>query len=136
MTTTLPTGKLFRFTADQLSNQIAQEIGELTQIVADRPDRVTDRAINIERLRGQADVTAYLEDQFGSITVWGVEQNWTMAQVLLVQMSVVADLATQNPDDTGGSRLNDGKRAYNDGRREVLQYVARRLRYSEFFPGN
>ena len=130
------TGKLYRHTADQLRNHIAAEIGELTQIVAERPDRVTDRAINIERLRGQADVAAYLEKNFAEITVWGVEQNWTMTQVLLVQMNVVADLATQHPDDTGGSRLNDGKRAYNDGRREVLQYVARRLRYSEFFPGN
>ena len=136
MTTTLPTGKLFRFTADQLNNQIAQEIGELTQIVAERPTRVTDRAMSIERLRGQADVAAYLEKNFAEITVWGVEHNWTMTQVLLVQLDVVADLATQHPDDTGGSRLNDGKRAYNDGRREVLQYVARRLRYSEFFPGN
>jgi hypothetical protein len=136
MTTTLPAGKLFRYTADQIHNQIAQEIGELAPLLAERPDRVVDRAMNLERLRGQADVTAYLEKQFAEITVWGVKQNWTMTQVLLVQMDTVADLATQHPDDTGGSRLNDGKRAYNDGRREVLQYVARRLRYSEFFPGN
>lgn len=136
MNTTLSGSKLFRHTADQLHNQIGQEIGELAPLLAERPDRVTDRAINIERLRGQADVTAYLETQFADITKWGVEQNWTMTQVLLVQMSIVADLATQHPDDTGGSRLNDGKQAYNDGRRDVLQYVARRLRYNEFFPGN
>jgi len=136
MTTTLPAGKLFRYTADQIHNQIAQEIGELTPLLAERPDRVVDRAINLERMRGQADVIAYLEKHFAEITVWGVKQNWTMTQVLLVQMDTVADLATQHPDDTGSSRLNDGKRAYNDGRREVLQYVARRLRYSEFFPGN
>ena len=130
------TGKLYRHTADQLRNQIAQEIGELAPLIAERPDRIVDRAMHIERLRGMADVTAYLEEQFADITNWGVKQNWTMTQVLLVQMDMVADLATQHPDDTGGSRLNDGKRAYNDGRREVLQYVARRLRYSEFFPGN
>lgn len=136
MTTTLPTGKLYRHTADQINNQIAQEIGELAPLLAERPDRIVDKAISIERLRGQADVTKYLEDQFADITVWGVKENWTMTQVLLVQMSVVAELATQHPDDTGSGRLNDGKRAYNDGRHEVLQYVARRLRYSEFFPGN
>jgi hypothetical protein len=130
------TGKIYRHTADQLHNQIAQEIGELAPLLAARPDRVTDRALSIERLRGQADVAAHLEKHFDDITAWGVEKNWTMTQVLLVQMNLVADLATQHPDDTGGSRLNDGKRAYNDGRREVLQYAARRLRYSEFFPGN
>ena len=130
------TGKLYRSTSGQLRNQIAQQLGELAPAIAERPDRLSMLAGDIERLRGMADVTKYLEDQFEDVTNWGVEQNWTMTQVLLVQMNIVADLATQHPDDTGGSRLNDSKRAYNDGRREVLQYVARRLRYSEFFPGN
>lgn len=134
-TTTLK-GKLFRHTADQLRNQIAQEMGELAPAIADRPHRLIDLSMSIERLRGMADVTAHLEDHFARVTEWGVSQNWTMLQILVVQMDMVADLATQHPDDTGGSRLNDGKRAYNDGRREVLQYVARRLRYSDFFPGN
>ena len=130
------TGTLYRSTSGQLRNQIAQQLGELAPANAERPDRLSMLAGDIERLRGMADVTKYLEDQFEDVTNWGVEQNWTMTQVLLVQMNIVADLATQHPDDTGGSRLNDSKRAYNDGRREVLQYVARRLRYSEFFPGN
>lgn len=130
------TGKLYRHTADQLRNQIAQELGELAPLLAERPERIVDRAISIERLRGMADVTKYLEDKFSDLDVWAAEQGWTPGQVLLVQLDTVADLATQHPDDTGGSRLNDGKRSYNDGRREVLQYVARRLRYSEFFPGN
>lgn len=136
MTTTLPGGKLFRHTADQLRNQIAQEMGELAPAIAERPHRLVDLSMSIERLRGMADVTDYLERHFADLTPWAAEKGWTPVQVLVVQMDMVADLATQHPDDTGGSRLNDGKRAYNDGRREVLQYVARRLRYSEFFPGN
>lgn len=135
-TITLPL-KLYRHgTADDLHNQIAREIGMLTPNAAERPDRVIDMAIGIERLRGQADVLAYLEKEFYAIVHWGVEQGWTMQQTLLAQYDTVASLATQHPDDTWSSRLNDGKRAYNDGRREVLSYVVGELRRSEWFPGN
>lgn len=135
-TVTLPL-KLYRqMRADDIRNEIARQIGELTQKVADRPDRVTDYALNIERLRGQADVLAYLEDNFRGIVEYGGQQGWHMTQILLAQYDVVANLAVQHPDDTGGSRLNDGKRAYNDGRREVLAWVIRELARSEYFPGN
>ena len=116
-----------------MRNQIAEEIGQLTQRVANRPDRVTDYALDIERLRGQADVLVCLEDFFKGIVEQGGEQGWHMHQILLAQYDIVTNLAL---DDTGGSRLNDGKRAYNDGRREVLQYVTGELVRSEYFPGN
>jgi hypothetical protein len=132
-TITLPL-KLYRNgTADDLQKQVAREISLLPEA---RPDRIIDAAISIERLRGQADVLAYLEKEFYEIVHWGVEQGWTMQQTLLAQYDTVAGLATQHPDDTGGSHLNDGKRAYNDGRREVLAHVTGELRRSDYFPGN
>lgn len=135
-TITLPL-KLYRhLRADDIRNEIARQTGELTQKVAERPDLVTMYANNIERLRGQADVLAYLEENFRGTIEYGMEQGWHMTQILLAQYDVVAGMATQHPDDTGGSRLNDGKRAFNDGRREVLAYVTRELRRSDHFPGN
>jgi hypothetical protein len=131
---TITVKKLYRHTAADIRNQIGQEIGELTHKAADRPDRVADLAISIERLRGQADVLDTIEKQFADIEVWAVKQNWTITHVLLVQLDLVADLATQNPDDTWSGRGNDARRAYNDGRRDVLQYIARQLRFSEHFP--
>ena len=134
-TITLPL-KLFGGNSDDVHNQIAREIGVLTQDGAARPDRIIAAAMGIERLRGQADVLVYLEKEFYQIVHWGVEQGWTMQQTLLAQYATVAELATQPPDDSWGSRLNDAKRAYNDGRREVLSYVTGELRRSDYFPGN
>lgn len=135
-TLTLPL-KLFRNQrAEDIHNEIAREIGLLTSRVAERPDWVSIYANNIERLRGQADVLEQLERQFYDAVHWGVDQLWTMQQVLLTQYDILVDFATLHPDDTGGSRLNDARRAYNDGRREVIQWVARELRRSEWFPGN
>jgi hypothetical protein len=91
---------------------------------------------DLDALRGQADVLAYLEKEFYQIVHWGVEQGWTMQQTLLAQYATVAELATRPPEDSWGSRLNDAKRAYNDGRREVLSYVTGELRRSDYFPGN
>lgn len=132
-TITLPL-KLYRNQrAEDIRNTITDAVGRITE----RPsNRIIDAAINIERLRGQADVLAYLEKEFYEIVHWGVEQGWTMQETLLAQYATVAGLATQHPDDTGGSRLNDGKRAYNDGRREVLSYVTNELARSDYFPGN
>ena len=135
-TVTLPLKLFHSQNSADLHNQIAKSVGELTALVAERPDRVTDYAIAIERLRGQADVLEYLEESFRGIVEYGAEQGWHMTQILLAQYSVVADLALQYPDDTGGSRLNDGKRAYNDGWRSVLLHVIGDLRRSEYFPGN
>lgn len=67
---------------------------------------------------------------------WGVEQGWTMQQVLLAQYDTVATSATRHPDDAASGRGMDGRRAYNDGRREVLADVTGALRRSPHFPGN
>ena len=135
-TVTLPL-KLYRDgNAEDIRNRIASEIGMLTPNAAERPHRLIDMAINIERLRGQADVLAYLEKEFYAIVHWGVEENWTMQETLLAQYDTVAGLATAHPDDTGSGRHGDGRRAYNDGRREVLSYVTSLLRRSDYFPGN
>lgn len=135
-TTTLPL-KLFRGrNSKDIDNEIAREIGQLTPNVAERPDWVSIYANNIERLRGQLDVLRQLERQFYDAVHWGVEQRWTMQQTLLLQYDILIDLASMHPDDVGGSRLNDSKRAYNDGRREVIQWVARELRNNQWFPGN
>lgn len=123
-------------TSQDIHNDIARKIGELTPAVADRPDWITTYAQSIERLRGQADVLELLEKSFYQIVHWGVEQGWTMQEILLAQYDEVASLALQHPDDTGGTRNNDGKRAYNDGRREVLYAVQSKLRRDEWFPGN
>lgn len=132
-TITLPL-KLYRnSTADDLQKQVAREISLLSEA---RPDRIIDAAISIERLRGQADVLAYLEKEFYQIVHWGVEQGWTMQEILLAQYDTVAGLATQHPDDSASGRGMDGRRAYNDGRREVLSYVTGALRRSDYFPGN
>lgn len=135
-TTSLPLRLYRNQRAEDIHNEIARQIGQLTSNGADRPNRIIDAAINIERLRGQADVLALLEREFYQIVHWGVDNLWTMQQVLLAQYDTVAGLALQHPDDTGSGRLGDGKRAYNDGRREVLQWVARELSRNEWFPGN
>lgn len=135
-TITLPLRLYRNQRAEDIRNEIAKQIGLLTPEGADKPNRIIDAAINIERLRGQADVLALLEREFYQIVHWGVEQLWTMQQVLLAQYDTVAGLALQHPDDTGSGRLGDSKRAYNDGRREVLAHVARELSRSQWFPGN
>ena len=135
-TLTLPLRLFHGQRAEDIHNQIAKEIGLLTQQVAERPDWVSVYANNIERLRGQADVLTLIERQFYDVVHWGVDKLWTMQQVLLAQYDILITFATMHPDDTGGSRLNDAKRAYNDGRREVIQWVARELRRSEWFPDN
>ena len=126
--------RYYPVTADQIDNQIAQEIGNLAARAADRPDRVSELANSIERLRGQAEVLVLIESDFDGILAHGVEQNWTMSQVLLVQMSMLADLAVQHPGDTWSGRGTDACRAYNDGRREVLKHVRQTLLHSEHFP--
>lgn len=135
-TITLPL-RLYRGrNAADIDNQIAREVGLLSVNGADKPHRIIDAAINLERLRGQHDAVKHLENEFYQIVHWGVGQGWTTQQILLAQYDTLADLATRNPDDTASGRGGDGVRAYNDGRREVLAYVARELRRSDWFPGN
>lgn len=136
ITTTLPLRLYRNQSAEDIRSHIAAEIGVLTQKVAERPDRITDYALSIERLRGQADVLDRLERAFYDAVHWGVEQGWTMTQVLLAQYDIVIDLALDVPNDAASGRGGDGKRAYGDGRREVLARVAEALRRSPWFPGN
>lgn len=135
-TVTLPLRLYRNQRAEDIQNEIARQIGLLTPDGADKPNRIIDAAMYIERLRGQADVLEHLEREFYQIVHWGVENLWTMQETLLAQYDTVAGLALQHPDDTGSGRLGDGKRAYNDGRREVLWHVARELSRNEYFPGN
>jgi len=135
-TITLPLKLFHGQNSADLHQHIARAVGQLTAQVAERPDRVTELANNIERLRGQADALERLENDFSGILTHAGRRGWHMSQVLLVQYDTVATLATQHPDDTWGSRLGDGKRAYNDGWRSVLLHVIGDLRRSEYFPGN
>jgi hypothetical protein len=133
---TTTAGKLYRHTADDIHNEIAAEIGGLTPKVAEQPARLAMYAANIERLRGQADVLQVIETQFSKAVEWGVANNWTVQQVMLVQYDILMELATADPNDASSGRGGDARRSYQDGRREVIRYVARRLRYSDHFPGN
>lgn len=135
-TMTLPL-KLYRNqTSQDIHNQIAKEIGNLTPALAERPDRAVDYANGIQRLRGQAETLEYLEKEFYAIVHWGVDNGWTMQQVLLSQYDEVLGLSLRSLDDSSSGRSGDGRRSYGDGRREVLLHVQAMLRHSEWFPGN
>lgn len=136
ITTTLPLRLFWGRRSEDVHNDIASEIGQLPQRLAEHPDRVTMYANNIERLRGQADVLEFLEREFYQIVHWGVDNLWTMQEVLLAQYDVLMGLATAHPDDAGSGRGGDGRRSYNDGRREVLSRVALAIARNEWFPGN
>lgn len=123
-------------TSQDIHNQIAKEIGEMTPALAERPDRAVDYANSIQRLRGQAETLEYLEKEFYAIVHWGVDNGWTMQEVLLAQYDEVLNLSLRSLDDSSSGRGGDGKRAYGDGRREVLMHVQAMLRHNEWFPGN
>lgn len=134
--TGITTTKLYRHTSTQLADMIAVEIADLTEQATKRPDWVTNLANSIERLRGQYDTLRHLEQSFHSLEVWAVENRWTEQQLLLAKYDDAATLATLPPNDSVSGHGNDGRRAYNEGRRDVLAYVFNRLRSSQWFPGN
>ena len=100
-------------------------IASLTERATENPRRVVDYANEIRVWTGIADTLIAWESFCADVAE---HFDAGSPEMFIAKYDWIAQHATQSPDDTWSGRGNDGRRSYEDGRRQALEYVRDQVR--------